>query len=136
MNKYLRGWLKLHFEVLLATYVTTTSGARKHSRWKPTWREKTHRTHDVAFINELIMEHHRITQYPMAITQYDNKACFDLTIPNIANVCNQKFDIPSQICTLVTKKQQTTLSIPKPEYQKVHTSIQKYLLFMGRTRDR
>ena len=99
---------------------------------------KNHQTHDVAFINELILEHHRLTHEPIAITQHDNKACFDRTIPNIANVCNQKFGVPPKICTLVTttKKKPTTSYTHKQEFPKVPIRTMPHRQFMAPARAR
>ena len=69
---------------------------------------KGHQTHDIAFINELIMEYHRITHTTLAITQHDNRSCFDRTVPNITSLCNQKAGIPKKICSLVNKIRQNT----------------------------
>ena len=54
------------------------------------------------------MEYHRITHTTLAITQHDNRACFDRTVPNITSLCNQRSGIPKQICSLVNTIRKNT----------------------------
>ena len=68
---------------------------------------KQRRSSDVAFINEMIMEYHRITYVEIGITQHDNKACFDRTVANIITLNNKKFNVPQDICKLVTNTKET-----------------------------
>ena len=64
---------------------------------------KNHQAHDVVMINELIIEHHRMTHTPLLITQHDNTACFDRTVHSICNLCNRKYNIPYDVCKFVTR---------------------------------
>ena len=73
------------------TMGTNQYGERKHLRYS-----------DVAFINEIILEFHRIIHIPITITQHDNAACFDRTVLNITTLVNRKFNIPQDVCKLVT----------------------------------
>ena len=63
---------------------------------------KNKRSNEVAFINEMILEYHRMTYIPITITQHDNAACFDRTVSNITTLANRKFNIPQKVCKLVS----------------------------------
>ena len=60
----------------------------------------------VAIINELIIEYHRITHQTISIMHQDVKACFDRKFPNVTTIANRKYNIPPKIFQLVnnTKK--------------------------------
>ena len=61
---------------------------------------KNKRSNDVAFINEMIIEFHRLSYGNFSITQHDNTACYDRTIDNITNISNMKHNIPKKMCIL------------------------------------
>ena len=61
---------------------------------------KNHQAQDVVMLNEFIIDYHRMMHRPLLITQHDNTACFDRTVHNISNICNQKYNIPKSICKL------------------------------------
>ena len=62
---------------------------------------KQRRSNDVAFINEMILEYHRMMHINITITQHDNAACFDITVSNITTLANRKYNIPTEICKMV-----------------------------------
>lgn len=68
---------------------------------------KTRRSSDVAFINEMIIGFHRLSYDILSITQHDNTDCYDRIVDNITNICTRKYNIPQQVCVLVSniKKQ-------------------------------
>ena len=52
---------------------------------------KNNLAHDVAILNEIILDYHRMYHHTLGITQHDNTACFDRTVHGITNICNQKY---------------------------------------------
>ena len=69
---------------------------------------KNHQAQDPVMINEFIIEYHRMMYLPLLITQHDNTACFDHTVHNITNICNQNYSIPKSIFEFVTTTKQNT----------------------------
>ena len=63
-------------------------------------------SYDPAIINKLILDFHRISYKKITIVQQDLASCFDRTIQNITNICNQKYHIPIEVCRLNTKIKQ------------------------------
>ena len=63
---------------------------------------KGKRSSDFAFLNEMILEYHRMMYRPLGITKYDNTACFDQTVNNITTLSNRKFNVPDPVCKLVS----------------------------------
>ena len=64
---------------------------------------KNRKANDPAMINELILDFHRMTYKQITIVQQDLASCFDRTIQNITNICNQKYNVPIEVCRLNTK---------------------------------
>ena len=69
---------------------------------------KEKRANDVAFLNEMILEYHRMSYIPLGITQHDNTECFDRTVNNITTLSNRKFNVPDDICKLVSMTRKNT----------------------------
>ena len=67
---------------------------------------KNRKANDPAIINELMLDFHRMTHKQLTIIQQDLASCFDRTIQNITNICNQKFLIPHEVCRLTTNIKQ------------------------------
>ena len=68
---------------------------------------KNRRSNDASFINEMIMEYHRMMYITLSITQHDNTACFDRTVENITTLSNRKFNIPKKICSMTAQIKKT-----------------------------
>lgn len=71
---------------------TMQYGGRKHRK-----------ANDPTMINEMILDFHRMSYKQITIVQQYLASCFDRTIQNITNICNQKYHIPIEVCRLNTK---------------------------------
>ena len=60
-----------------------TMGENQYGGRKQKWSS------DVAFLNKMILEHHRMTNITLGITQHDNTAYFDQTVNNIKTLSNR-----------------------------------------------
>ena len=55
---------------------------------------------EIATLNELIIESHRLTKHPLCIHQNDAMGCYDRIIRTHATIDSQIFSIPDNICKL------------------------------------
>ena len=69
---------------------------------------KNNQAHDVAILNEIILDYHRMYHHTLGITQHDNTACFDRTVYGVTNLCNQKYGVPKQVCQFSTETKKAT----------------------------
>ena len=65
---------------------------------------KKKNSQQVAIINEIILDYHRISHQPLSIMQHDVKACFDRTISSITNISNQAYNISKKFANLLLRQ--------------------------------
>ena len=78
---------------------------------------------EIGTIDQLIIETHRLTKYPLCIHQYDAMGCYDRIIRSHAILNSRKFGIPNNICKvyiiahdMMQFKTQINNSISKTSY--------------------
>ena len=96
----------------------------------PNRRKKCFCAVETGTIDQLIIETHRLTKYPLCIHQDDAMGCYDRIIRSHAILNSRKFGIPNNICKvysiahgMMEFKTQINNSISKTSYSSTATLI-------------